>query len=433
MSNENGPHDQPPQVAALQPGDLVAGRYRIDEMIGRGGMGSVYRATQLGLFRAVALKVVHPEFAASERYRARFEREARVMASLDHQNVAAVYDFGVDNGTLFLVMELLLGRSLSRQLNDAGPLTVPDAVRIGLVVTDVLRAAHAMRLVHRDLKPENLFVLDDGTIKVVDFGLAFIDEAGDLGRMTKANTVTGTPTHMAPEQAAGRALGPPVDMYALGVMLFEFVTGTTPFSGSAGEVLAKHIYTPPPTLSSILGAPVDQGYQDLVALLLKKFPDARPSAQEAHAMLEAIVRDDGAREPASREVRALGLPPRHTAPMGSLAPATAQTFTVFSETDLSQDEITALSSVGLVCVSGHAGANVVIPRYPTAEVVKRWVAQQHRVVARVDPLNLALVTELLRAGVTDVVSTSATPSDLAKKVMRAARRGLLVTDTPERA
>jgi serine/threonine-protein kinase len=231
-------------------------------------MGSVFRATQLGLGRAVAVKVIRPDHAWSPWYRARFEREARVMAALDHHNAVKILDYGAEPGFSWLAMELLVGETLAAWLA-RGPLAEVTAARIGAAVADVLVTAHAMRLVHRDLKPENLFILDgEGPpdperVRVVDFGIAFIEDAGDMGRLTRGDVVVGTPAYISPEVLTRRVVGPPADLYALGVILFEMVTGTTPFVGDAGQLQARQIYLAPPSIAATRGSAVDPRYQDL--------------------------------------------------------------------------------------------------------------------------------------------------------------------------
>ncbi|HEY1101171.1 MAG TPA: serine/threonine-protein kinase, partial [Myxococcota bacterium] len=229
-----------------RPGDVIAGRYRIDEQLGRGGMGAVYRATQLGLLRAVAVKVLLPD-RTSQLVRDRFEREARVAAAMRHDGVVDVYDFGVDeNARLFLVMELLIGESLGDRLDRERIMSDAAASDVIAQVSTALAAAHDVGLVHRDIKPDNIFCVEPETVeawprcKVVDFGLAFIKDGGDLGRLTSDTIISGTPDYMAPEQCRGGAeVGPPADIYALGCLFLEMLTGRPPFGGEQGEVLAQ--------------------------------------------------------------------------------------------------------------------------------------------------------------------------------------------------
>ncbi len=358
------------QSPNLKPGVLVAARYRIDERIGEGGMGFVYRATQLGLDRAVAIKVIRPEYAQSPAFRQRFEREARVMAALDHEGKVDVIDFGVhthDDGKddLFLVMELLIGTPLSHHLT-RGPLLLREAVHIGRRVADVLRTAHELRLVHRDLKPENLFVtpgagddLVSATIKVGVFGLAFIEDAGDMGRLTRDNVVTGTPAYVSPEQALARPFGPAADLYALGVILFEMVTGSPPFYGSPSELLAKHIYSPPPSLSRVVGRPMDLRIEHLVASLLKKDPSERPSIDDVITAL-----DDLADHEEQSRVR-----PGRIAGNAALLTAHVDSKILWTAVELDDDIRMALAIAGVTVTNERRRADVVLVPLTQAKTI----------------------------------------------------------------
>ncbi|MCA9605560.1 MAG: serine/threonine protein kinase, partial [Myxococcales bacterium] len=182
-------------------GTVVAGRYRIDAELGRGGMGIVYRAAQLPLERPVAVKVLRKELALDERARMRFEREARVASALAHPAAVTIHDFGEHEGAAFLVMELLEGATLATRIGGA-PLPVAEAIELATQLAEVVAAAHAIGLVHRDLKPENVMLVED-RVRVLDFGLAFLRAPGPAGRMTREGVVVGTPEYLSPEQARG--------------------------------------------------------------------------------------------------------------------------------------------------------------------------------------------------------------------------------------
>lgn len=411
-------------------GSVIAGRYRVDELIGRGGMGAVFRATQLGLGRAVALKVIRPDHAGSPTYRARFEREARVMAALDHPNAVKVFDFGTEPAFSWLAMELLVGQTLAGLLA-RGPLSEPAAARIGAAVADVLVTAHAMRLVHRDLKPENLFVLDgEGApdqerVRVVDFGIAFIEDAGDMGRLTRHDIVVGTPAYISPEYVSRRIVGPPTDLYALGIILFEMVAGTPPFVGDAGQLQAKQIYLAPPTIGSVRGQAIDPRYEELVARLLRKDPDGRPLASEVRTLLREIASgpdsgavDDLPRQPFELPSEAATGPmlPFDTAP---------STLRVVATTPLGDDERVALSALGVTVVEAGGGADVdvvITPGVSAAVEVARAGHAGAAIVARLPAGEVATMAALIRAGADDVVMTPGEPATLARKVLRAARQ-----------
>jgi len=216
---------------------VLAGRYERRQLLGVGGMGQVYQGYDRALDRPVALKLLRPQFAADPVFVARFLREATAAARLSHANVVAVYDAGSDgqtHQTHFIVMELVRGRTLRQELDEHGPLPTQRAVAIVSAVAAALQAAHAQGLIHRDVKPGNVMLSDDGQVgqdgqvKVVDFGIARVADAAPI---TQTAALLGTPQYLAPEQAQG---GPPDarwDVYALGVCLYELLTGSPPFAG----------------------------------------------------------------------------------------------------------------------------------------------------------------------------------------------------------
>jgi hypothetical protein len=261
----------------LDAGERVGG-YEILSRLGAGGMGIVYRARHVALGRTVALKVLAPRLATPE-FERRFEREARALAAIDHPNVVRVFDAGRDGEHLFIAMELVDGRSLERVIDEA-PI---EPARLLPLIRDVahgLACIHEAGLVHRDVKPSNVLVGDDGVARLTDFGLAI--EAEPLSRITQTGEFLGTPHYDAPEQIQGRAVDHRSDLYALGVVLFQALTGRLPFTAPHGAALiAKHLQEPPP-----LDA-VPLAWRDVVARLLAKDPDARyPDAR-------ALLRDLG--------------------------------------------------------------------------------------------------------------------------------------------
>jgi serine/threonine-protein kinase len=222
------------------PGAVVAGRFRLERLLGEGGMGEVWAAQHLVTRRSVAVKLVRS--AEDERTRRRVEREARAASAVHHPGILPILDvLELDDGTPALVMELLSGRSLGARLISDGPLPLVEAARLLLPVAEALQAAHRQGVIHRDLKPDNVFLCDDGQVKVLDFGVAKVlapteDERLDL---TLTGEVVGTPHYMAPEQAFGEAdLDGRVDVWALGVTLYECLAGRRPFSGAnLGQLL----------------------------------------------------------------------------------------------------------------------------------------------------------------------------------------------------
>lgn len=260
---------------------LLADRYRLDELVGRGGMGEVWRAEDKVLRRSVAVKLLLPH-RADETAAERFRREAQAAARLSHPNVVAVYDFGTHEDSLFLVMELVDGRTLTQELAERGPLPPAEAVAGIAQAAAGLAAAHGQGLVHRDIKPGNLLLMADGTVKVADFGIArFISETET--ELTGAGQLVGTTYYLAPERAKGDPAGPESDIYSLGCVLYQLVTGRPPFDAdSPVAVLYHHLDVapvPPAELRPELAGP----FQDALLQMLAKDPAARPTAAQVAA------------------------------------------------------------------------------------------------------------------------------------------------------
>ena len=227
---------------AIMGARILGGRYALLEQLGAGGMAMVYRARDEVLGREVAVKVLSPQFAADPGFLARFEREARHVASISHPRIVTVFDSGIDENTPFIVMELVAGRTLRQVLDQVGPLPAREAVAIASAVCEALEAAHAAGLVHRDIKPANI-VLSGGEVKVLDFGIA---RADGPGRATRTQAVLGTAEYLSPEQASGGQVGPQTDLYALGCVLFEMLTGAPPFTAdSALGVAYRQVHDDP--------------------------------------------------------------------------------------------------------------------------------------------------------------------------------------------
>jgi serine/threonine-protein kinase len=227
-------------------GDLVGERYELEELVGTGGMSSVYRAHDRLLDRKVALKVLHPQFTDDEEYVERFRREARAVARLSHPNIVTVIDRGEADGRQFIVFEYVDGENLKALVARDGALSVESAVSLAHQVARALAFAHGEGLVHRDVKPQNVLLNGDGRAKVTDFGIA---RSLDVKHgMTQTGTVLGTSDYIAPEQAQGQTIGPQTDVYSLGVVLYELLTGEVPFPGENFVAVAmRHINEPPPS------------------------------------------------------------------------------------------------------------------------------------------------------------------------------------------
>lgn len=263
---------------------ILGGRYRLEERVAAGGMGTVFAATDERLHRRVAVKVLKEELTGDPRFVERFRREARAAAALSHPNVATVFDFGEDSGTPFIVMELVPGRDLARLLREDGAVS-PDRARVlGGQLCAALAHAHAAGLVHRDVKPANVIVDDGDRVKVTDFGIA---RAAGESTLTQTGSVFGSAQYMAPEQASGAPVTAAADVYAAGIVLYEMLTSSVPFTGESPVAVAmRHVSdeVPPP---SGLNRDVPPDLDDLVRRATSKDPAARPGAAEMGAALEA--------------------------------------------------------------------------------------------------------------------------------------------------
>ena len=252
--------------------DLLAERYRIDSQVGIGGMGTVFSALDQRLNRQVAVKVLKEELSADPRFVERFRREARSAAALSHPNLANVFDYGEDSGRYFIVMELVKGRDLARVMREEGPLELDRARSIAEQIANALGHAHAAGLIHRDVKPQNVIVPDDGSVKVTDFGIA---RATGESTLTATGTIMGTAQYLSPEQASGETPGPFSDVYSLGIVFYEMVTGAVPFTGDSPiSVALRHVREAVPPPSSIDPA-IPHEIDEIVARATAKQPEDR--------------------------------------------------------------------------------------------------------------------------------------------------------------
>lgn len=227
-------------------GSTLNHRYEIAEKLGEGGMAIVYRAKDLILGRRVALKVLRPQFAADTDFVERFRREAQAAASLSHPNVVNIFDVGTDGEVHYIVMEYVEGRNLKQILRRDGPLPLASVLSIGKDVCRALEAAHRQGLIHRDIKPHNILLTNDFQVKVTDFGIA---RAASTATLTQTGTVIGSVHYLSPEQATGGQVGVYSDIYAVGVLLYELLTGRVPFDGESPVAVAlKHLHDQPPSL-----------------------------------------------------------------------------------------------------------------------------------------------------------------------------------------
>ena len=292
-------------------GATVGGRFKIEELIGQGGMGKVYRARHLALDRLVCLKMLKPALLEDPTVVGRFEREAMAASRLNHPNSIQVLDFGRNeaDGALYLVMEYVQGKDLRAVLRDEWPVPEERLCRIMAQVLAALGEAHAHHVIHRDLKPENIMIEQrrdhPDFVKVLDFGIAKILDS-DLPGLTRADVVCGTPQYMAPEQATGGKLDARCDLYAVGVMLYQMVTSHLPFDGdSSMDVLTRQVHEPPvPPRQRQSGAPISERMEALILHVLSKDPARRPqSAEKLRQLLLEVPQGNVVAERAAHDLR----------------------------------------------------------------------------------------------------------------------------------
>jgi serine/threonine-protein kinase len=314
--------------SGLHIGSVLDGRYRIDAVLGSGGMGRVYRGEHTGIGRAVAIKVLHADLNRNRDAAARFQREALASGRLDHPNIVGVSDFGVlDDGAAYLVMEALEGESLGELLQRDKRIPWLIAVEIMRGILNGLRHAHERGVVHRDIKPDNIFLAKkdrDLVVKILDFGIAKLYAgSADDPASTRAGLTVGTPAYLSPEQAVGGDITPASDIYSATVVLFEMLTGRAPFEDKDPlAMLGAHVSRTPPSIAEVApeAAPeLPAGIEELIQHgLVKTSADRIPSADAYLARLDAIA--GGGRMPAIGSAP-VHIPPTGFAPTATLTPA----------------------------------------------------------------------------------------------------------------
>ena len=268
-------------------GTLFHGRYRVERKLGSGGMAEVYLAEDEELGRKVALKILNERHARDEQFVERFKREARNAAGLNHPHIVRVYDRGEVGGTYYIAMEYLDGPTLKELLTRKGPTPPLTAIKFAREILSALAEAHRHEIVHRDIKPHNVIVSPDWNVKVADFGIA---RAG-ASQMTEAGSIVGTAQYLSPEQARGKPVDQRSDLYSLGIVLYEMLTGKVPFTGDAAvEIAMKHLSVVPEPPSK-LRPEVSHDLDAVVMRALAKDPDDRyASAEEMDADLARASR-----------------------------------------------------------------------------------------------------------------------------------------------
>ena len=269
---------------------MINDRYEVIKSIGEGGMANVYLANDTFLDRKVAVKILRGDLSTDEKFIRRFQREAYAASALSHPNIVEMYDVGEDNGTYFIVMEYIEGRTLKQLLKKRGSLTSPEVVDIMLQLTDGIAHAHDMYIIHRDLKPQNIMISDDGKIKITDFGIAM---AMNSTQVTQTNSVMGSVHYLPPEQASGKGSTIKSDIYSMGIMLFELLTGKLPFKGeNAVEIALKHMKDDIPSVRK-LNPNVPQSLENIVLKATAKNPKNRyDDVREMYNDLKVCLNDE---------------------------------------------------------------------------------------------------------------------------------------------
>ena len=277
---------------------LFSDKYEIIEEIASGGMGVLYKANQLNLNRVVALKVLHAQFTSDPSFLKRFDREARAMARLDHQNIIRVYDVGQHENSHYIVMEYFPGKDLRWMTVEKGSFTPEETVEITIQIAEALAFAHEHGIIHRDIKPGNIMISDRKIIKVGDFGIA---AAADEVSLTSTGQVLGTPEYMAPEQAKGEPFDGRADLYALGLVMYKMLTGSSPYEGlSKMAIVGKLIYEKEDS-TLIYKQPVSNQLQQIILKLIKKdaslrYPNARALIDDLNELRESLIIESAQRK-----------------------------------------------------------------------------------------------------------------------------------------
>lgn len=253
--------------------EILNDRYQLDKQLGEGGMAIVYQASDLMLERTIAVKILRKDFSKSKAFQERFKEEARAAANLTHPNIVTVHDFGFDNDRLFIVMEHVPGTDLKQIIKKSGPLPIDHASRLFIQACAGLGYAHRAGLVHCDIKPHNMLITPDHRLKVTDFGIA--RALASVKHDEQSQAIWGSPAYFSPEQAAGRAPSPASDVYSLGVVLFEMLTGELPFTDPSPQELALlHRYETPPSPREI-NPEISPELEEIIIKVLSKEPSSR--------------------------------------------------------------------------------------------------------------------------------------------------------------
>ena len=271
-------------------GQKINDRYEIIKSIGEGGMANVYLAKDIILDRNVAIKVLRGDLAGDEKFVRRFQREALSASSLSHPNIVEMYDVGEDNGTYYIVMEYVSGMTLKQLIKKKGKLSLSEAIDIMLQITDGIKAAHDSYIIHRDLKPQNILIQDNGEIKITDFGIAM---ALNSTQLTQTNSVMGSVHYLPPEQASGKGATIKSDIYSMGILFYELLTGKLPFKGdNAVEIALKHMKNDIPSVREE-NPNIPQSVENIILKATAKNPKNRyDDARSMHEDLLTALEED---------------------------------------------------------------------------------------------------------------------------------------------
>lgn len=279
----------------IEKGKIISERYEIIKSIGEGGMANVYVGYDTILNRKVAIKVLRGDLANDEKFVRRFQREALSASSLSHPNIVEMYDVGEDDGMYYIVMEYIEGKTLKQLIKKRGSITLSEAIDIMLQLTDGITQAHDSYIIHRDLKPQNILIKDDGSIKITDFGIAV---ALNSTQLTQTNSVMGSVHYIPPEQASGKGSTIRSDIYAMGILFYELITGSLPFRGeNAVEIALKQMHDPIPSVRK-KNPSIPQSVENIILKATAKNPKNRYNdAKEMHADLLTALNEDRMDEP----------------------------------------------------------------------------------------------------------------------------------------
>jgi eukaryotic-like serine/threonine-protein kinase len=275
----------------IMKGQKISDRYQIIKAIGEGGMANVYLAYDTILDRNVAVKVLRGDLANDEKFVRRFQREALSASSLSHPNIVEVYDVGEDAGQYYIVMEYVEGKNLKDLIKKRGKLTLSEVIDIMLQITDGMSVAHDSYIIHRDIKPQNIMILENGMVKIMDFGIAM---AMNSTQLTQTNSVMGSVHYIPPEQANGKGAILQSDIYSMGIVMYELLTGTLPYRGdNAVEIALKHLKEPLPSIREILPN-IPTSVENIIIKATAKNPKNRyADAREMHMDLLTCLEING--------------------------------------------------------------------------------------------------------------------------------------------